>query len=122
MTTLLYLFAGVITAPGALLAFYFWSVMGAARQQGWYELLRFLYHYFVRMMAWGLWLVVTVSIVWLAFAFMPKYRFVGASIMGVVALASLIEFFVVIGPSKLGDFFFPIISFAGLSINIWIVW
>jgi hypothetical protein len=122
MTTLLYLLAGILTAPGALFAFYFWSVMGLARQQGWYEALRFLYHYFVRMMDWGIWVFIVTVIVWIAFAFMPKYRFVGAAFMGLVAIASVIEYFIAMGFPKIGDLFLPLLSVAGLFLNMWIIW
>jgi hypothetical protein len=122
MRIFLYLLGGAFALPGAALAFFIWSVSGAAQQKGLLALLYYLLIYCLRMLDWGVWVILAVALLWLALVFVPKYRIIGAVIMALVALASLIEMLVMTGPPKLDGLFFPSLSLIALAINIWIAW
>lgn len=120
---ILYLIAGILTAPGAALAYFVWTVDGATRQKNLFELLFFVFDRFIDTIAWSFWLLLPGVTIWLVFALVAKYRFVGASGMALIAVASLIVMFAVSGPPKAsGDLFFPFLSLAGLLLNGWLVW
>lgn len=122
MRTILYFLAGLLTAPGALLAAFIWAVGGVARQKGWRGVFHFLWDNLVRLLDWGMWLILALLIAWLILAFVPKYRFIGALLMALVAVASLVEFFVTMKSPEIGDLFFPLLSVTGLFLNLWLAW
>jgi hypothetical protein len=122
MRIFLYFLGGAFALPGAALAFFIWSVSGAAQQKGLLALLYYLFIYCLRLLDWGIWIILAVALLWLALAFVPKYRIIGAVIMALVALTSLIEIFVMTGPPKFDGLFFPALSLTSLFLNIWIIW
>jgi hypothetical protein len=118
-----YLVGGFFIAPGAMLAYGFWTLTEAIRQDDVFKMLFFLLVRALQVLEWSGWFIVGGGIVWLVLAFLPKFRLVGAVSMAVMATASLVELFVVTGvPKEAGEFFIPALSLAGLLINLWLVW
>jgi len=76
----------------------------------------------VEMAVWAMYLLPVCFVLWTVLAFVPKYRIVGAVITSLVAVASLIEFFLVGGPIKLDQLFIPALSVAGLFLSLWLTW
>ena len=122
MKAIAYLLSGVLATPGVLLAYYFWTVKEAISQGNLPKLLFFLLVHWVRMLEWGIWLILALVLVWVTMAFLPRYRWIGAVGMGLLALASLVEIFAVTGPPRsLDDLSFPALSVLALAVNIWLV-
>ena len=120
----LYLFGGLLTAPGTLLAFFIWNVDQAARQKGLLEFLWFAFWRFLELFQWLFAIVIPVLILWLVLAFLPKYRVIGESGDGS-------------GWSRLdryddGDrraaeasslrWEFPCCRWRGVALNLWLIW
>ena len=123
MKAIPYLLGGALIAPGALLAYFIWSVNGAIRQQSLLKFIIYLCKQFLFTLEWAYWFIFPAILVWLALAFIAKYRWLGALGMSVVAIASLIEFFAIGGPPKsINELFFPVMSASGLALNIWLAW
>ena len=123
MKIVLYLLSGVLTAPGAMLAYFFWTVIGASKQKGLAGLFFYALKHIYDTLVWGYWLVLPGFVIWLILAFLPKYRLIGASGMAIIAVISLIELFAAAGPPKSpDDLFIPVISLGGLSLNLWLIW
>jgi hypothetical protein len=126
MKAISYLLSGLLITPGALLAYYVWTVSQAIRQGeqgGLFKVLLYLLIHAVRMLEWGIYLIAAALVIWITLAFVPKYRWVGAIGMAVIALVSLVEFFVATGaPKTANDLSLPILSVAGLALNLWLVW
>jgi hypothetical protein len=120
---ILYLVSGVLTAPGTLLAFFFWNVDSAARQKGLLQLLGFAFFRFLQLFDWLFVIILPVVILWLLLAFVPKYRVIGEGGMATIGAFSLILMFA-LGPHLEipDDLFFPIISVAGFALNLWLIW
>jgi len=118
---LVYLASGIITLPGALLAYFVWTVKGMSDSKNIFDALFFLLVNAVRLLEWGILLILASLMIWLTLAFVPKYRFIGALGMSLVALATLTEFFIVWWPPRSpGDLFLPFISLTGLFLNLWL--
>ena len=127
MKTILYLLSGVLVAPGVFLALFIWGVdkmiqEGVRRHNP----VKALFHFLIRILQaldWAIWLVPFFLALWLALAFIPKYRFLGALMTVITAITSLIEIFVASSePIRLDNIFFPALSMAGLLISLWLVW
>jgi hypothetical protein len=118
----LYLFGGLLTAPGALLAFFFWNVGQAAQQKGLLQMLWFAFMRFLDLFEWLFAIVVPVLVIWLVLAFVPKYRIIGESGAALAAAASIFMMFAYGSPPRLDQLFVPIISFVGLALNLWLIW
>jgi hypothetical protein len=123
MKAIPYLLSGVLVAPGVLFAYFVWTMTQAIRQENFFKFLFYLLVQAVRMLEWGFGIVLLVVVAWIALAFVPKYRWLGALGMGVLAVVSLIEIFAATGPPKsLDDLSFPMLSVIGLALNAWLVW
>ena len=121
---ILYLLSGVLIAPGAALAYFICSVHQAARTQNLIKLIFFVLVRMCQTMDWVMFIVAPGLLVWLVFAFVPKYRWIGATEMAVVAGATLAGFVATWGftntASEGGPFAFAVVL--GLGICVWIAW
>ena len=118
-----YLLGGAFILPGALLAYFLWTVTGATKQKNLFALIFFIFDHFVDLLKWAFWLIIPFLIIWLTLAFVAKFRICGAAPMAVLAFVSLIAMFAIGGPLKsAGELFIPFLSFAGFLINLWLVW
>lgn len=123
MKIILYLFGGVLVAPGAVLAYGFWTLIEAIHQDDFFKMLFYLFTRALQILEWGGWLIPAGAIVWLVLAFWRMSRVVGAFGTALVAAVSLAELLVVTGPPKApGELFIPALSLVGLLIELWLVW
>jgi hypothetical protein len=118
-----YLLSALLIAPGAVLAYGFWTLTEAIRQNDMFKMLIYLLARALEVLEWGGWFTVGGGIIWLTLAFLPKYRMIGALGIALLAMVSLVEFFVATGlPKAPGELFIPALSLAGLIVNLWLVW
>jgi hypothetical protein len=123
MKSIPYLLSGVLIAPGVLLAYFLWTVTHAVRQETLWRALFYLLVQAVRMMEWGVWVIAAAVLLWLTLAFVPKYRWLGAIAMAVVAVVALVEMLTATGaPKSAEDLSVPLLSLTGFLINVWLVW
>jgi hypothetical protein len=124
LVPILYLLSGVMIAPGAALAYFIRSVNAATRQG---NLLKFVFFLLIRMyqtMDWVIFIVAPALVGWLVLAFVAKYRWVGASGMGLVAVATLAAFVATWGfvRTLTDGGFLTVFAVLGLGICLWITW
>lgn len=113
----------MLIAPGAVLAYGFWTLSEAIAQKNIFQFLWYLLVHLDALLRWGMWVIAALLVIWLGLAFLRDYRWLGALMMGLVALTSLVIFFWATGlPKQAGELFFPFLSLAGLAINAWLVW
>jgi hypothetical protein len=121
---ILYLLSGVLIAPGAALAYFFCSVHEAARTQNLIKLIFFVLIRMCQTMDWLMFIVAPGLLVWLVLAFMAKYRWIGATEMALVAVATLAGFIYTAGVVRTvtegGPFAFAVVL--GMGICVWIAW
>jgi hypothetical protein len=123
LKSILYLLSGVLILPGALLAYFFWTITGATKQKDLFAVIFFIFDHFIDLLMWALWFIIPALIIWLILAFIARFRIYGAGPMALLALVSLIAMFAAADPPKeAGELFIPVLSFAGLLINLWLVW
>ena len=123
MKTLLYFLSGPLVVPGALLAYFFWTVTDATRQKNIFACLLFLFERFLDTLVWTTWIVLPGLILWVTLGFFPKYRWVGSSGVVLLAAVSIFEMFAASSTRiTLDTSFVPVMSFIGLAINLWLIW